>query len=474
MNWRAAFTICGLGIAFLLLSGCGTVYLHSNARQKQGEDAAKAWGEVDLSATFKTERDNLNKLLDAELQTQDRLALTVRNAELRKMLASSGPLPVHKAMSDRLAALVGPSGTTTAWSTARTKLNGNARDQRELREQQALLQAPDVSCRDLMKESSPELSASWRKWAAAKPDNKPSSEIVLAKLRPLCREEPQLRKNLETALRASGGRIEVAVGELAELREAIELARESRTKVQEAIEEHEEALAAATRETDKQTAAGKVAQTAKKLKDALEAAAAAQDAFSKEIVAKEKVAKLEKALVAIASNTTGTPPEGATDAVIVAILLPRILDDARAISRAGGVPETLPLLIRLNLERLRLEAATREVKSLEAQAELSQAIVESLMEQAAQLEQELKFLDNSPAKSLAGGGLLDAFSEAEKLNGSAPKRREGGAVPRGDPGTSTRSAGSTPDTTASSICALPRCTSNRYRARKSTPPNGRR
>jgi len=138
-------------------------------------------------------------------------------------------------------------------------------------------------------------------------------------------------------------------------------------------------------------------------------------------VAKQKVAKLEKALVAIASNTTGTPPEGATDAVVVAILLPRILDDARAISRAGRVPETLPLLIRLNLERLRLEAATREVKSLETQAELSQTIVDTLMEQAAQLEQELRFLENSPANSLAGGRLLDAFSEAEKLNGAAPK-----------------------------------------------------
>jgi hypothetical protein len=92
------------GVALLLVSiaGCGTIYVHSDVRQKQGEDATKAWNEIDLKSTFRAERENLAKLLDAELETQDRLALTVRDAELRKLIAGNQKLSLRGAISGRL------------------------------------------------------------------------------------------------------------------------------------------------------------------------------------------------------------------------------------------------------------------------------------------------------------------------------------------------------------------------------------
>ena len=435
MDWRTAFSSCSVAIALLALPGCGTVYLHSDTRQKQGEDASKAWDEVDLKSTFKTERDNLSKLLEAELQTQDRLALTVRNAELRKMLASRNPLPLSDAMSRRLVALAGPDARTKAWLVANNHLKTNATEQKDNRDFLAATGAPDVSCEELTK--SADDPGAFQKWAKSNPDAASLAKVPLSKLRSLCKTAPQLKKNLDAAVAALGGRIEVAVGELAAIRAEIETARKSRNDAEAAIKAHEEAVKArneATGDADKQKkATDSVAEAAKKLQKALGVVAQAQDAFSKEIVAKERISKLEKALIDIASNAKGNPPEGATDAVVVAVLLPQILDDARAISRAGRVPETLPLLIRLNLERLRLEAATREVKSLEAQAELSQAIVDVLIEQAARLNQELDFLNTSPASNLASGSLLDAFSAAEAAARDSTSANAKDGKPKADP-----------------------------------------
>jgi hypothetical protein len=44
--------------------------------------------EVDLKEIVTTERSNLNKLLEAELETQDRLAAGIRNHTLRNMVDS--------------------------------------------------------------------------------------------------------------------------------------------------------------------------------------------------------------------------------------------------------------------------------------------------------------------------------------------------------------------------------------------------
>jgi len=75
-------------ITSLALSGCGTFRLYSDVRDKQGAAAKKAWEEVDLKEIVTTERSNLDKLLEAELETQDRLAAGIRDYTLRNMVDS--------------------------------------------------------------------------------------------------------------------------------------------------------------------------------------------------------------------------------------------------------------------------------------------------------------------------------------------------------------------------------------------------
>ena len=406
------------------LSGCGTIYLHSDARQKQGEDAAKAWLDVDLKSTFNTERDNLGKLLEAELQTQDRLALTVRNAELRKMIVRDGKLSLSKAISDRLEVLAGPiiAGNLairlTTWTNANTRLNSNARQQAEQRELQAVMGAPDVSCKELTTPTG--VTEEWQAWASRYPEDGPSSRVIMNELSKLCKAVPELEKARDKALAALAGRIRSALEELAVVRAEIAVANATKTRVKTAVAAYKKALIDATGAADPKKATEKVAEAAKKLQDMLQVASQAQDAFSKELVSNERVKNIEKALGDIASNAAGTPPAGATSAVVAAVLLPQILDDAQAVARAGRVPATLPLVIRLSIERLRLDAATREVKSLQSQEELSQEIVNALTAQAFQLEEALRHLDNSPAKNIAQLPFPQAIAKAQDASSKVP------------------------------------------------------
>jgi hypothetical protein len=419
------------GVALLLVSiaGCGTIYVHSDVRQKQGEDATKAWSEVDLKSTFRAERENLAKLVDAELETQDRLALTVRDAELRKLIAGNQKLSLRGAISGRLEKLGGNGAGErfTIWKNARTKLDGNAREQAELRERAALLWAPTLSCDDLLGPAG--MSAEWQTWAAENPDEAALGQTVLNPLRKACKAAPELNTRLEKSIAALGGSMRVAVNEFETVRAEIAAAKATRASTATAVKAYEAAVENASEAADPEKAAKKVKDAAAKLAVALKAAARAEDAFSKELVSKERIKALEKTLIDIASNAEGKPPKNASDAIVAGALLPQIADDAREIVRAGRVPETLPLVIRLNIERLRLEAATREVKSLEAQLDLSEAIVDELALQGFQLEEALRHLDHSPARDLAALSLPNAFAAIEK----APGKGLNVANPKPDP-----------------------------------------
>lgn len=82
---------CGAVAALLcatapLLSGCQTIY--SPARDKQGQEAQKAWGEVDLAAQVAVPRKNIKALLDEQLVMEDEIWAAFRTARARSMAHS--------------------------------------------------------------------------------------------------------------------------------------------------------------------------------------------------------------------------------------------------------------------------------------------------------------------------------------------------------------------------------------------------
>ena len=106
-KWAA---MAAIGLSLSGLAGCGSLRLYSETRDKQGTTAKEAWEKVDLGAMVTTDRANLKKLLDLELETQDQLATGIRNYRLRALVEGKVGAGLVKPTNDLLAQLVGPAG----------------------------------------------------------------------------------------------------------------------------------------------------------------------------------------------------------------------------------------------------------------------------------------------------------------------------------------------------------------------------
>src|SRR5688500_3000059 len=98
--------------ASLLTAACGSLRIYSETRDTQGAAALEAWKTVDLSELIATERENLTKMLETDLQTQDQLAAGIRDHELRAMVTGTGTLDdkLIQPANKMFAGLLGNSG----------------------------------------------------------------------------------------------------------------------------------------------------------------------------------------------------------------------------------------------------------------------------------------------------------------------------------------------------------------------------
>lgn len=155
------------------------------------------------------------------------------------------------------------------------------------------------------------------------------------------------------------------------------------------IKEYQAALTAyenAQKQKTTSDLAQKVQEAAKTLQEKADILASAQDAFSMQFIAKEKLESLENFVKAVTeAPSDGKPPEGANRATLAFILIPDLVDNAIKSLEDAKRPLALPLLIRRNYEQLRLEAANREIASREAKVKLSREMLDVAYEQALQL-----------------------------------------------------------------------------------------
>lgn len=376
-------------LAILLLSGCGSLRLHSDVRDKQGTAAKEAWGKVDLSAMIAAERANLKKLLDAELDTQDRLAAAIRNHDLKAMVEAK---TLQEGLGDRLTArlemLAGKPNSSIDASTriaASRKVSGGEADwQRRFDhtlETWTMLNVmpSSITCVDLG--DSTQFGKIESAVEHANLLTRDLAESTLKKLRDLCQE---LKPNRYGMIAGEIARaVERRNSDSAALTNAKLAAKSLRLTYKDALAAYNSAANVA----DKSPAAvAKVGETLENLKKALNALDAAQDAFSIQFLAKERLDSLDKFVTAVTqSSTDGKLPQGADKATIAFVLLPQLVDDARKSLAEAKKPLAVPLLIRRNYEQLRLEAATREIAARETMVRLSKELVEILYEQAVQV-----------------------------------------------------------------------------------------
>ena len=378
------------------LSGCAGVRLYDASRDTKSQAVSKAWAEVKLDTVIAAERANLAKLVAEEAETQDKLALALREYELRQLLSSpSINAGLKSSIDGRLGSLVGDVTAVKALQDDRLVRRSAVKRFFEQSSPLRNVGLPQPTCAELVSGQLPKKILEWQKVnvmpAAAGP-----VRSSLVNLRAICSE---LRGLSEPALDGFGGEVgtareewKQAIRELDIRKAAGKTAREDFEKADKA---HSDAVALTVTDA---TRAAKVIAAVENLKKASAALAAFRDAFSVELISQERLKAIDEFATVIVQTSPGKdPPANASRASKAAALLPELFDDAEKSFAAARKPLVLPWTLQREHQQLNLEAARRDIAANEEVVRLSAELIEVLLLQADSLALALDELKGAEA-----------------------------------------------------------------------------
>jgi hypothetical protein len=404
---RVAARLAGAGVlaAAVGLSGCSSLYLKSEVRQQQAAAATKAWGEVDVAALFAAERENLAKLAAEEAATQRRMAEARLEGYARGVVRPprEGETAAQRSLDEvmlkaaraDLLRLVGTREAFAEMSRHEAATAGHRRVAAEHGNALRAMDSPVFDCRTLDAVGGAEAEAVKAFLASLADGARIGAESDLDRLGKACAAIAEVPKPPAAVLTSALGQAQERIAR----DETTKAAAEARSVgARQAYQRAEKALSAAQAEAagrpDDATATAKVQAAAATLQAAFSALASLQDAFAKQLVAKESLDSLDAALAAVAA---GTVPEGASKAVILAVRAPSILDRWQAANAAAKKPLVLPFLLRANAERIQFGAATAEVQRHDTRIAASQRLREATLAQAIAVRNAINDVERAAA-----------------------------------------------------------------------------
>lgn len=377
----------GLMASLCLLAGCADFPIYSPARDKQGQEAKKAWSEVDLKTKFAVARENLATLRAKELETEDTLHRARRDQMIRAM-ATGGTVetklvkPTEKALGD----LAGSVSQAANWSTARKAEITAAKPLVEARVELSEIgvELPPCDALKLDKE---------RAALQAYIDNGGFEGSTVLAWRTTADKACANPKLTQTTTTPVVGSLGATLAELKEARTELEGLR-SRTRAERneytaALEAHDKAVKALQTDPKAEVAVQKAAARVKKAIDVLYAN---QDVFSVKFLAQERSAALDHFLATVADTKAAeAPPKGTTKAELALLLFPKLYDDTKKALNDAKLPTLAPLVLQKDYEKIQLDAATRDITAQEARI--------ALLEQKLQIQANMtdQFLNASRA-----------------------------------------------------------------------------
>lgn len=386
-----------------VLAGCANVPLYSEARDKQGQAAKKAWSEVGVKDKIAVARENLQTLLDREIATGDRLTLERRDQLIRSM-ATGGTVkqrlvdPVDAALKR----LAGSRDLAAQWKAARTKQELVTRSLQRATQEMADVGVEMPSCSDITGNKQDALAPLQEHIANGGPKGSAVGDALNA-ARSAC-GNPNLTA---TASVPVGRAITATVAQLDAAALSLESARAStrneRNAYTAALDAHEKAVAQLKTDAN---ALAKVQAAAAKLKSAVEKLEKAPDVFSDRFLSEQRLDSLNRFLSAVADTKAGEPPpEGASRAAVALILFSRLADDTKKALADAKTPTLVPLVLQLNHQKIKLDAATRDIAAREAVLALYQ---QKLALQSKQADQYLNAANGFDANTSFHPLTLDA------------------------------------------------------------------
>lgn len=442
LRWQSAQTTLVVLIA-ALLSGCSGFRLYSDTRDKQGQAATKAWSEVDLSAYFQAARVRRKQLIDQEVQTTSERVLAQRDSTIRAIVdlplnAKNGleiglfaridsdletalrpsPKPPATAASSPGGSLPGTpylalsnsfKTRIDAWQSSRDALARHVGEQQFDAGMLELVGAPRLSCGDLGGTAFP----TWKATASARAAI--TAQSFVDDLTDNCASQAADQSAIDEIASSFGGTLGESWKRMLEVEKRIAV-ETARAKKQEAVyrraqSEYDKALQASKAAADQPLVSAAIRAAAANLTRAFEALAALQNAVSAELVAKERIDKIDALLADLQASKD--PAADATKAEVVVLLLPKILDDAQAIERVRTTVTKPSLLIRRDLESTRWSLAKMEVQSQEKILGLERAMFESQAQEAILIQRASDALKPVRGTPLAGMTFGEAVSKAD-------------------------------------------------------------
>ena len=397
---RSFFTALLLALA-CATSGCVSVKLHSEARQQQGEDAKKAWGEVKLDSYFASERENLAKLLAEEIESTRRLAAVNRESEIRVIAAKPVtqlpcyfeaelrklfPAPGSKETRD----LCGQTGYYTdqevadqlktlagAWASLRAE----RRLLRDIERATSFLLAmgvPAFTCSQLQAKPRSAVDA-WER------DNAALAKDAASRLRnvtELCEEADEERAHFLSAIQSvKSGTFRDYVDDWERAKRAM---KRREIEVAAAQAQYAQALKAFNDELAKarpgKSTVDKAKALAPTLAGILQGIEAAQEVLGRQWASQERIDRLNDLLIRFETGEA-LDPDTASQAELVAAMLPTIADDAVAIGQFQKGVGLVSLLIQRDVEQGNLNTAKVLAAIQQKDLALREAIVVAALEQ---------------------------------------------------------------------------------------------
>jgi hypothetical protein len=442
--------VAALLFAAFCLSGCAGARLYSDSRDGQGKAAQAAWQKVDLNKIVATERGNLNQVLQVQLDTQDKLAAAIRNNTLRALVERDLNSGLVASIDENLEKLVGDNpadairGSRDAMRTYDEALTNQETDHRIFRR----IGLPVPSCEALNDPSKPLIAIEKYKQSATAIQVADIDEAVKS-VKQACADP--ISKKYAAVFAGLKGQMEIAVDQQAANEAKLAKLRSKsqgfRTEYQEKLKAYNDAVAAAGASDPKAaapTAAGtpdtgacpdgpktggdaavKAGEAGKRLCQIVALIDNANDAFSTAFISKERLDALDKFVSTVTkASADGKLPDDASEAAKAFILLPQLMDDAKKSLAEAKKPLILPLMIRRNMEQLKLDGANKEIAILEARGQLSSALVDTLYAQAVQMWRAKEALASDGSngsvdmRTVLPLKMVDAFAKA------SPDQRE--------------------------------------------------
>jgi hypothetical protein len=437
---RSIEIFCALSLS-LAVCGCGTLKLHSDVRQKQGEDLAKAWKEVNLKSLFDAERVNQAKLLETEIAGWNRHFDERYQSELRRLAR----MPVgsyHERYLQLLDTLAGPlmrkdnpSEVDDVVFAEISKHVGAAlravREEGTAIKELAIsnsflksLRVPAFSCEQLLTKT--EIVESWKAENAQLASNV-SVSTALSESKNQCTKLVGSQKAYIDALNQLPEETDqkglLKRGLLKNRMAAWKSDQEALKKRLLAVDDATIELNKRQKEYDASIVTGKpltedAKAKAKKLADALDALTTAQDVFGIEIASEARVKRIDDLLKSLEEGKE-LSTDTASKLEVAISLFPRVADALRAVRDQGKGTASMPLLIQRDVEQAKLSSARIEAARLKQRVEL-RAI--ALLAAVRQTDSVLTALKRVESVSPSGKGLMAAAAAAAKLEASATEK----------------------------------------------------